>query len=155
MSCFIIINIITIIAILVTTILFLLLLVIFRHDLRGISERQHKSSARCRRTGQLIKRQSDGRSWDKAGTISESWTTSDNAGRWKDLGHVPDLSPAGGRTLLPTRVFKHCHCSVTVPLTYAGEEIFWTKKLPCHRWWSDLVTFYYLQMVQRKEKELR
>lgn len=92
---------------------------------------------------------------DRAGTSLEQYQRVGqpltSAGRWKDLGHIPDLSPAGVRTLLPTRIFKHniAPCSVTVSLTYAGEEIFWTK-LPCHRWQSDLVTFYYLQMVQRK-----
>lgn len=46
-----------------------------------------------------------------------------------DLGHIPDLSPGGGRTLPPTRIFKHniAPCSVAVSLTYAGEEILWTK----------------------------
>lgn len=82
MSCFITIYTVTIIAILVTPILLLLLLVIFRRDRRGISERQHKSSARSRRMGQLIKCQSDGQSWDKPGTISESWTTS---GRHREM----------------------------------------------------------------------
>lgn len=107
MSCFIIIYTVAIIAILVTTILLLFLLVIFRHDLRGISEKQHKSSARSRRMGQLIKCQSDGQSWDKPGTISESWTTSDKHREMDGSGTRPRPSPSRHRTLLPTHIFKH------------------------------------------------
>lgn len=70
---------------------------------------------------------------DRAGTSLEQYQRAGqpltSAGGWMDLGHIPDLSPSRGRTLPPTRIFKHdiAPCSAAVSLTYAGEEILWTK----------------------------
>lgn len=69
--CFIIINTITIRATSATSTLLSLLLSSFRRDLRSISERQPKLSARSRGAGQLIKHQSDGQSWDEPRVAAE------------------------------------------------------------------------------------